>query len=104
MTQAEAALKVSKSLAKLIMAGMLVQLAVIVYVAYATSQWHDSLVQSQRDGCERIKLDRVANARGWRIAEDARRATGDEAVALRYGKLADSLEERSEINCRVAYP
>lgn len=92
------------ALGKLIIIGMLVQLAVIVYVGVAAHQARTDLTQAQRRGCERSKLDRRSNAKGWRIAEAARRADGEIAVADKYSKIASGLEERSRINCRKAFP
>jgi hypothetical protein len=92
------------NLAKLIMLGMFVQLMVILYVFFSGYFDRVDLVDSQRAGCERGKLDRIANAQGWRIAQDARIASGDYVVAHRYGTLARDLEARSKIDCRDVYP
>lgn len=62
------------------------------------------LVHSQRMGCERGKLDRRANAEGWRIAQAARRAQGQPVVAARYAAIARQLEGRSRIDCAATYP
>lgn len=90
-------------LAQLIVIGMLVQLAVICYVFYSNYQGRANVVQAQRAGCERSKLDRGANAEGWRNAQKARIASGDFAVARRYGEIALGLELRSKINCAKAF-
>lgn len=91
-------------MAVLILIGMLVQLVVIGYVFYSSYEGRKDLVFSQRAGCHRGKLDRNANAEGWRIAEAARSASGDYAVAARYDIIAVGLEERANINCEEAYP
>jgi hypothetical protein len=88
----------------LIVIGMVVQLGVIAFVVYSSYQGRVDLVQSQRAGCERGKLDRGANAQGWRIAEAARRRDGEFDVANRYHKIADGLEARSQIVCRKVFP
>jgi len=62
------------------------------------------LRNSQVAGCERGKLDRKANSEGWRIAEAARRADGQFAVAAKYERIADGLEERARIDCEERYP
>lgn len=91
-------------MAILIIIGMFIQLLVIGYVFYSSYEGRKDLVASQRAGCKRGKLDRAANAEGWRIAEVARSSTGDYAVAARYEIIAVGLEDRSAINCEDAYP
>ena len=79
----------------------------MLFVGYVLLQSYEgrvALVNSQRAGCERGKEDRKVNAQGWRIAEEARRAEGQEVVALAYDKIATSLEERAAINCTEAFP
>lgn len=88
----------------LIVIGMIVQLSVIFYVFYAGYEGRKDLVNSQRAGCKRGKLDRGANAAGWRIAQSARMADNQFAVAARYSQIAGGLEERSRIDCAKAYP
>jgi len=62
------------------------------------------LRNSQVAGCERGKLDREANAAGWRIAQAARLADGQFAVAKKYGQIAAGLEQRARIDCEKRYP
>lgn len=93
-----------EALAKLVFIGMIVQLFVIGYVFYSGYERRVDTVTAQRGGCERAKLDRAANASGWRIAEDARRAAGQIEVADKYGALASDLEARSQVDCSVAFP
>lgn len=95
----------------------------------AEKQARFELVASQRAGCKRSKLDRRANALGWRTAQKARMESlaqdldiplkevkvlipqkakaGDPpnlTAVRRYDKIAQGLEERSEINCAKAFP
>lgn len=94
----------AQKLALLILATLCLQLFMIGYVFYANYQGRVDTVKAQRAGCERSKLDRGANASGWRIAEAARRADGQHAVAHRYSKIAGGLEFRSRIPCARAFP
>lgn len=91
-------------LAIMLLIGMLVQLGVIGYVFYSSYQGRKEVVTSQRAGCKRGKLDRGANATGWRIAQAARAADKQFAVAARYSIIAAGLETRSRIDCAKAYP
>ncbi len=84
--------------------GMICLLLVVAYVFWQSYQGRFDIVDSQRRGCERGKLDRTANAHGWRIAEAARRAEGQYKVANNYRAIAASLEARSRINCTVVFP
>jgi hypothetical protein len=84
--------------------GMICLLVVVVYVFWQSYAGRVDLISSQRAGCERGKLDRTVNAQGWRIAEAARRAEGQVVVANKYKHIAQSLEERSRINCTKVYP
>lgn len=95
---------IGRSLAKLILIGMTVQLLVIGYVFYQSYSGRVDVVESQRKGCKRGKLDRGDNAAGWRIAENARRADGQIEVANKYKKIASGLEKRSRIHCDDVYP
>lgn len=92
------------SLAKLIFLLMIIQLGVIFYIGLSSYQGRQDLVKTQRAGCSRGKLDRAANAQGWRIAEEARRADGQLVVAKAYSDIAEELEERSRIDCIDAFP
>lgn len=116
-------------LARLIMLGFVLGLVVVAYTLYESYQGRVDLVDSQRVGCERGKLDRRANAEGWRAAEDARLASlakstkitinqaralvkelrkpddpPDLTAAWRYDRIAAGLEERSRITCSEVYP
>jgi len=74
------------------------------YVLWQSYEGRVDLVGNSRTACERNKLDRQANASGWRIAEGARRADGQIEVANEYAKIATGLEERSKIDCTKAFP
>ena len=105
-------------LAVLVVIGMLVQLSVIVYVAYSQYQGRQDSIAHLRAGCERSKLDRADNARAvaanaanWRQASAVRRRSGDDDVAdtyefnaLKQDISANSLTVRSKIVCAKAYP
>lgn len=129
-----------KKLTRLIISGLVLILA-LTAVVFAQSyfgrknlekaerQARFELVASQRAGCQRSKLDRRANALGWRTAQNARMQTlaqdldiplkevkalipqqpaaddpSDLTALRRYDKIAQELEERSEINCAKAFP
>lgn len=104
---------------------------VIAVVLAGASNWlgQDRLAQSQREGCERGKLDRKENARGWRTAQAAREATlakdlriapiqvdalvllepapddpPDLIAARNYNEIAAGLEARSRIDCVARFP
>lgn len=95
-------------------------LRMIAFVAVVLSVWVSSyqgrvdVIDTQRLGCERSKLDRQANALGWRAAEEARRtaaqhSTGEARIANakaaeQYKAIADQLSARSRIDCRKQYP
>jgi hypothetical protein len=89
---------------KFILALLVLQLFVIGYVLYQSYEGRVVIVKAQRAGCERSKEDRNDTATGWRIAETARRTSGDLAIAKRYALLASSLEERGRIDCKKAFP
>jgi hypothetical protein len=95
---------------------------VIVVVALSVAVWYTgysgrvTMVENQREGCKRGKLDRAANARAWRAAEGARLNTAgnpEEPASVRrsaadtariYATVAASLEARARIVCRDAFP
>jgi hypothetical protein len=76
----------------------------VVFVWTQSYVGREQVVKNARAGCERAKLDRLSNGNGWRIAQDARRESGDLEVAKRYGVLATDLEARSRIDCAKAFP
>lgn len=92
------------SLVKLLIIGMIVQLFIIGYIFYQSYAGRADVVTAQRKGCKRGKLDRNANAEGWRQAEAARRASGQFKVANTYARIASGLEARSRIECDKVYP
>lgn len=114
---------------QMLLIGFAVQLGILGYVFYQSYVGREDVVKSQRKGCERGKLDREANAEGWRAAERVRLATfanqehlvveeaqvwldepsrpddpPDLIAARRYNRIATGLEVRSKIDCAKAYP
>ncbi len=98
-------------------------LAVLLLLAALGSQSYYGRVNIHRNefrGCLRSTLDRHVNARGWRIAENARwnsyllggpDAQNDLAASLKYAAIAASLESRTAATtegrqafCRKAFP
>lgn len=119
----------ARSLVRLIIGAFLVNLMVLGYVFYQSYQGREDLVQNNRAACERGKLDRFANAVGWRTAETARLNTladtlhisyaeakaleeheltpddpPDLVAARKYNSIAFGLEKRSKIDCTKAFP
>lgn len=77
------------------------------YTVWQSFEGRRDLVGSQRSGCERGKLDRLANAEGWRAAETARRASGtvnDLRAARKYQRIAEGLEDRARVKCDDVFP
>jgi hypothetical protein len=104
-----------------ILAKLAIALIVLVVIALGMAWWssysgRQNVVDDQRRDCARSKLDRRANAAGWRTAEAARRATAENPeiesaerraaaiAASRYKEVADALDARSRIDCREAFP
>jgi len=89
---------------------VIISLQTVVILLLASSAWmagyvgRQRLVEASRAACERGKLDSAANAAGWRIAQRARLADGQYAVARNYDRIASDLETRSKIDCERAYP
>jgi hypothetical protein len=96
--------KAAQKFTVLIMIGIAVDFGTVIYVGYANYQGRVALVDAQRKGCERGKLDREANATGWRTAQAARLASGQFAVAKKYGEIAAGQEARSKLDCNVIFP
>lgn len=88
--------------------GLVMYLLVVLTVAGAVlGQGYNGrkdLRDSQIKGCERAKLDRSANALGWRNAQRARQKAGEWDVAVVYWAIATGLEARSRIDCAAAFP
>jgi hypothetical protein len=101
---------------RLFVAMILVLIAVWVFTVAQSYEGRARLVESSRVSCEHTKLDRVADARGWWIAEEARMDTATDPrqqpharssarnAAEQYGALAAELEARSSINCTQTIP
>lgn len=96
--------RAGRSLTQLILIGLVLQVSVVGYVFVTSYSGRKALVASQRGGCERSKLDRLANAQGWRNAEKARRADGQIALADEYARIAHGLEKRGRIVCSTVFP
>ena len=91
-------------IAKLMLIIMVTQLFVLGYAFYTDYSGRKALSSAGRIGCERDRRSRIANATGWRIAEDARQQSGDTEVANRYSQLAETLEEASKADCKKEFP
>lgn len=108
--------KTGRSLAKLILIGMAVQLMVIGYVFYQSYQGRADVVSNQRAGCERGKLDREDNAEfqvaqkdyilkvtsAVSVKEDVKAAARQ--AAKTFEKTSARLTRRAMIDCTTAYP
>jgi len=116
-------------LVKMILIGLAVNLAVVSYVFYQSYVGRETVVEASRAACVRSKLDRRAEAYGWRTAEQARLATlaksmgvplaqanklivlkphhgdpPDLVAARKYAGIAVGLEERNRLTCIKAFP
>ena len=91
-------------IAKLMLIIMVTQLFVLGYAFYTDYSGRKALSTAVLEGCQRDKRSRIANAVGWRIAEDARQQSGDISVANRYSKLAETLEEAARVDCHKEFP
>lgn len=116
---------------RLMIGGMIAFLILIGYVLWQSYEGRADLVTASRLACERGKLDRATNARGWRTAETARLSAlaetehltvaeaklfislppekgefPDLVAARRYDELASDLEARtgSHLNCHKVFP
>jgi hypothetical protein len=121
--------EMGRHLVKLLIIGMVCFLTLIGYVLWQSYEGRADLVTSSRTACERGKLDRGANARGWRTAQVAREKSlaqamhiSDQAVAKlvkadpspndpadlvaarRYNRIANGLERRFHIDCKRVFP
>lgn len=103
-------------LARLIVLGMAVQLAVIVFVFYRDYQGRVNLVAAQQRGCERYKQDRKDNA-DFQIAHakyitrvtSAQSVKEDVKSAARealntFDRTSSALLRRSKVLCSDVYP
>jgi hypothetical protein len=94
----------ARSLAKLVMTCFCVMMLVLVYVLWQSYEGRVDLVNSQRAGCERGKLDRADSAKGWRAAQDLALSNSQPWAARTYALIASNLETRSRIDCAKAFP
>lgn len=105
-----------RSLVRLILIGMAVQLIVIFYVGWESYAGRVNLVKSQRAGCERGKLDRTDNADFQRahtkyitsvtdaasVKEDVKSAAREAVQTFR--RTSEELTQRAHIICADVYP
>jgi hypothetical protein len=121
--------KTGRMLVRLVIIGLVCFLGLIGYVLWQSYAGRVDLVNASRTACARGKLDRGANAKGWRTAQTAREKSlaeelhiSDEAVAKlikvdpspsdppdlvaarNYDSIASGLEKRSRIDCTVVFP
>lgn len=108
--------RTAKLLVRLIIIGLLVQLAMICYVFYSAYQRRVDAVADNRAGCERNKLDRADNARfqtaqtgyiasvtgALSVKEDVKTAARKAIVVFR--QTSADLNERARIDCTKAFP
>lgn len=103
-------------LVKMIIIGMIVQLTVVGFVAYSTFDDRSDLVNAQRAGCERSKLDRKDNADfqvahkryidkvvlAQSVKEDVKQAARD--AVRTYNRTSADLAARAKLKCAVLFP
>jgi hypothetical protein len=106
--------------ARVILGQAFVMVLIVFSIWLSSYEGRKNVVQSQRSGCERAKLDRRANAQGWRTAQAARQVTANEppgdggpsdeersaakVASDRYQEIADGLDRRSRIDCTAVFP
>jgi hypothetical protein len=96
-----------KQLRRLVTVFVAVAVLLFAYTIWQSYQGRLDIRRAQLAACARSKLDRLANAEGWRAAEHARRASGtpnDLEAASRYDVIATGLEKRGHIDCKTAFP
>lgn len=105
-----------KAIAIFLSIGILVQFGVLIYIHTEFKSARQTVVNAQRDGCERIKLDRRDNADFQKahstyigtitsaksVKEDVKKAAG-KAKAI-FAITSTRLGIRARINCKEAYP
>lgn len=93
-----------------------VQLGVLYYVWSESNTARNDLIKSNREGCERSKLDRRDNAKfqiaqrkyinkvtaARSVKEDVKKAARDAKDV--FVKTSASLNRRANINCKEAFP
>lgn len=104
------------NLGRLIILGMFIQLLVIGYVFFQGYDQRVTLVESQRRGCERGKLDRKDNAdfqtaqtdyitvlsNTTSVGKDVKEAAN--TANQTYKRTSASLAERAKTKCEDVYP
>lgn len=93
-----------RNIVRLLIVCLMLMLLIVAYVFRAGYDGRQDLVKVQRAGCERGKLDRRANATGWKTAEKRATSQGQLGFAETYSKIAAELEARSKISCTKAFP
>jgi hypothetical protein len=100
----------------LIVLGVGVLAALLVLILAQSYAGRVALVDSQRGGCERSKLDRKNNADGWTahaayidnvtraasVQEDVKRAA--RTAVTTYERVSRDLRRRSHIDCADVFP
>ena len=107
MPSPQAAHETLKQLRRLVTVFVVAAVLLFAYTIWQSYQGRLDIRRAQIAACTRAKLDRLANAEGWRAAERARLATGtqsDRAAAARYDAIATGLEHRGHIDCEVVFP
>lgn len=108
--------RMGRWLVYLVLIGMFVQLSVVVYVGVRDHQARAELINSQRRGCERGKLDRQDNA-DFQMAQStyirkvvlAKSVEEDVKTAARearetFKRTSTSLSKRAQIDCKKVFP
>jgi hypothetical protein len=92
---------------------VVILLALAVAVVSLQMNAQDLIRQGQLTGCERGKVDRADNAKGWETAADVRYKSWlksgdpiDLEGTIRYDRIAHSLRSRAgrNLDCGEAYP
>lgn len=96
--------RAQRIIVRVIVCQTLATVVLVFAVFYSNYQGRIGLWESQVRGCERAKLDRAANARGWRTAQARSASQGQHGFSAIYEDIADSLGQRSRISCAEAFP
>ena len=96
--------RAQKIIVRVIVAQTVATIVVVFAVFYSSYQGRVQLWEAQVRACERAKLDRAANARGWRTAQARSLSQGQPGYSAIYEDIADGLGMRSRISCRVVFP
>lgn len=94
----------ARKLAKLILICFGVMLVLWGYVLWQVYEGRVRLVNHVIAGCERDKLDRADNAKGWRTQQNQALSNSQPWFASTYSDVASSLEERAHVDCHKVFP